>query len=351
MRLDIVPENPAEWAAAQAGLLPLSVVKVVWGFSMARTLVAGVELGVFDALRAAPASAAALADKLDAHEDGLRTLLCALNAFGLLRRRDDVFSLKAEARRYLTDDKGTNLGDAVRFGVILDAKLKHLTRAIKTGGREDFHEHLEPHEWEAYLRGLGALGRLTASEVARKIPLSGADGGPPTRLLDVAGGHGNFSVALCKRHEELAAEIIDLPGGVRVGRAIVDEAGMSERVTFREGDLREAHWGEGHDGVLLFNILHNLPEQGAQLAVNKAFDAVRAGGTVAILEGQHAGGSGDLSFQEGFGELLFFVLSASKTWPAPTIREWMTGAGLVSLKTKKVLTLPGAVLITATRPT
>jgi ubiquinone/menaquinone biosynthesis C-methylase UbiE len=349
MRLDIVPENPAEWAAAQAGLLPSSVVKVVWGFSMARTLVTAVELGVCEALLEKPASPAELATALNANEDGLRTLLCALNAFGLLRRRDDVFSLKAEARRYLTDDKGTHLGDALRFGVILDAKLKHLTRAIKTGERDDFHAHLEAHEWEAYLRGLGALGRMTAAEVARKITLKG-DGGPPTRLLDVAGGHGNFSVALCKKHEGLAAEIIDLPGGVKVGRAIVDEAGMSERVVFREGDLRETDWGEGFDAVLLFNILHNLPEEAAEQAVHKAFAAVRPGGTVAVLEGQHAGGRSDLSFQEGFGELLFFVLSASKTWPEPTLRQWMTSAGLVGLKKKKVLTLPGSVLLTSTRP-
>ncbi len=350
MRLDIVPENPAEWAAAKAGMLPGSVVKVVWGFSMARTLVAAVELGVFEALLDGPATPGALAEKLEADEAGMRTLLCALNAFGLLKRRSDVFSLKAEAQRFLTDDKGMNLGDALRFGVILDAKLKHLTRAIKTGEREDFHTHLEEHEWEAYLRGLGALGRMTAGEVAGKIPLSGAGGGPATRLLDVAGGHGNFSVALCKKHEQLAAEIIDLPGGVKVGRAIVDEAGMSERVTFREGDLKEVDWGEGHDGVLLFNILHNLPANDAERAINKAFAAVRPGGTVTVLEGQHAGGKGDLSFQEGFGELLFFMLSSSMTWPEPTLRGWMTSAGLTGHKKKRVFTLPGSVLLTSTRP-
>ena len=350
MRLDVVPENPAEWAAARAGLLPGSVVKVMWGFAMARTLVSAVELGICEALRDGPAPASALADRLDVNGEGLRTLLCALNGFGLLRRHKDVFSLKAEARRYLTDDKGTHLGAALQFGVVLDARLKHLTRCIQTGEREDFHAPLQPHEWQAYLRGLGVLGRMTAKEVTRKVTLQGKGGSPPTRLLDVAGGHGAFSVAFCRKHAQLTAEIIDLPSGAAVGQEMVAEAEMSERVIYRPGNLNDVCWGDDYEGVLLFNILHNLPEAQAEHAIRKAFKSVRSGGTLAILEGQHAGGDGDLSFQEGFGELLFFVLSASKTWPEPTLRTWIQDAGFTRLKTKKMLTLPGAVLLTANKP-
>jgi hypothetical protein len=34
-------------------------------------------------------------------------------------------------------------------------------------------------------------------------------------LLDVAGGHGEFSMALCRRHAGLSATIVDLPGSAR----------------------------------------------------------------------------------------------------------------------------------------
>ena len=158
-------------------------------------------------------------------------------------------------------------------------------------------------------------------------------------------------MALCRRHEGLTCEVLDLAGGARVGEQLAAEQGLADRVRYRVGDLRKAAWGEGFDGVLLFNILHNLPEVDAAQAVQQAFHALAPGGLVAVLEGQHAGGQGDLSFQEAFGELLFFLLSHSKTWPEPLLRQWMQAAGLVSLKRHKVFTLPGAVLLVGRRPT
>lgn len=344
MRLDIVPENPLESLAAWSGLLPTTVVKVVWGFTMGRTLLAAVELGVIEALADGPATSADVAKRLQCDPEGMRTLLAALNGFGLLHRRGDRFSLRREARRYLTSKGQTDLTDAVRLGAVLDKKLQGLAHAIRTGEREDFHASLEPEEWSAYLRGLGGLARMTAGEVAKKLKLD-----DPRRLLDVAGGHGQFSVGLCRRHPALRSRILDLPGGARVGRELVAETDVKDRVEYLEGDLRTTPWGEGYDAVLLFNILHNLPEADAKEAVAKAHAALRPGGTLAILEGQHAGGSGDLSFQEGFGELFFYVLSHSLTWPAPTLRAWMADAGFERVRQSGLLTLPGSVLLVGKR--
>jgi hypothetical protein len=101
--------------------------------------------------------------------------------------------------------------------------------------------------------------------------------------------------------------------------------------------------------VLLFNVLHNLAEQDAQRAVSRAVAALRPGGLVAILEGQHRGGDGNLSFQEAFGELFFLVLSGSRTWAEPILRRWLDDAGADIVKRKRLFTLPGAVLLLARR--
>jgi SAM-dependent methyltransferase len=343
MGLHVVAENPIESVLQRLGLLPASVVRVVWGFTVARTLVAAAELGVFEALAETPKSARALADELGCDDEGMRTLMSALNGFGLVRRAAGVFKLKKEAKRYLTSH-GTDMTPALRMGVVLDRKMGDMAAMIRTGKRPDFHEHLDDDEWDAYLAGLGSMSGMATGEIVRKVKLD-----EPRRLLDVAGGHGQFSVALCKAHPELRSEILDLPGGVKVGERLVAESEVADRIQFRSGDLREVEWGEGYDAVLLFNILHNLPADDAAAAVSRAHDALKPGGKLAVLEGQHAGGDGDLSFQEGFGELFFWVLSYSETWPASTIRGWLDDAGFARVSQKKMLTLPGAVLLQGTR--
>jgi len=344
MRLDVVPENPLESFARAIGVLPTGVVKVIWSFAMARTLSAAVELGVFHALKDGPRASSDLAQTLSCDREGMRTLCDALNGFGLLRRRDDVFTLTRESRRYLTDAHGSDFTDALRFGVVLDEKFRSLAHTVKTGEKQLFHDHLAPSEWDAYLGGLGAMATVVAGEVVRVLSLKN-----PTRLLDVAGGHGGFTRAMCKRHPTLRATILDLPQAIVVGERLLADTDERARIDFVAGDLRTTAWGEGHDVVFLFNILHNLEEGDAKQAVAQAHAALAPGGTLAVLEGQHAGGRGDLSFQEGFGELLFHVLSASMTWPTSTISTWMSEAGFSRVKTKSLFTLPGGVLLTSTK--
>ena len=344
MRLDIAADNPIEALADGLGLLPGGVVRVVWGLTLARTLLTAVELGVFPALDGGARTADELALTLGCDPEGLATLLGALTGFGALNRRDGRYRLTRESARYLTDRHGTNLSDALRMGEVLDRSYRQLTEVVRTGKRQDFHAGLNEEEWGIYLRGLGALARMTAAEVARALPLK-----DPRRLLDVAGGHAQFSVALCKRYPELQAELLDLPGGARVARELVAESPVAARVRVREGDLRQVPWGEGFDGVLLFNILHNLTEPDARAAVRRAHGALAEGGVLAILEGQHSGRTGNLSFQEAFGDIFFYALSESRTWPADTMRAWMREAGFRSVRSRKVWTLPGAALLIGVR--
>ena len=98
------------------------------------------------------------------------------------------------------------------------------TTGSGTGGLEDLVRDGTPRRaarqsspddpyWRSYIRGQYQLARLSSAEVAKAVPLrQGAHS-----LLDVAGAHGEYSMALCRRHEGLRATIVDLPGSARVG--------------------------------------------------------------------------------------------------------------------------------------
>jgi hypothetical protein len=126
---------------------------------------------------------------------------------------------------------------------------------------------------------------------------------------------------------------------------MVREEGLEDRIRYREGDLREAAWGEGFDVLFLFNILHNLSGAECEAALGKARAALRAGGTLVVVGSEHGGGSGNLSAVAGFNELFFFLVSGSQAWPEATIRAWMEKAGFSGLKRRSGLMLPGLLIL------
>ena len=75
------------------------------------------------------------------------------------------------------------------------------------------------------MRGLFDLTRLAGDDVARMIPTRN-----PKRMLDLAGGHGGYAIAMCRRHADLTVTIVELEGAARIGREIVREQGMADRI-------------------------------------------------------------------------------------------------------------------------
>jgi hypothetical protein len=54
MRLGAIPENPVEWAAQAAGLVPTPVIDTLVALLLARAVMVGTQVGVFEALAAGP---------------------------------------------------------------------------------------------------------------------------------------------------------------------------------------------------------------------------------------------------------------------------------------------------------
>lgn len=345
MKLDAVPEGFLERVAVAAGLVPSPVVRVLWGVAIVRIVLPALKLGVFEAIGDGTKSPEEVAATIGCDVDGTRVMLAALNGFDFLERKGGRFSLSASTKKWILAGPGS-MRAALEFAEVLDEMMAGVEESVRTGKRGGLHETPHPPDWwRRYMEGLACLSPHTGAEIARTVKLS-----QPKRLLDVAGGHGMYAAAFCKKHPGLSATVLDLPEAARVGRDIVARAGMGERIDFLEGDLRSTPWPRDNDVVLLFNILHNLVAEEAQRALTSAKAALRPGGVLAILDGEHAGHDGDLNSAEGFGELFFFSVSASSTWPEPTLRRWLLEAGFVDVKRKKLLTFPSTILLVARTP-
>jgi SAM-dependent methyltransferase len=295
----------------------------------ASAIIAGVRLGVFDLLAPGPLTADEIAARAGTHPAATEALCDALCGFGCLTRTDGRFGHTRSTAKWLVRGAKDSLVDAVLLLGILQEGFVGLEHTVRTGEVMDFHHGGHgPELWRPYLRGLAQLAKLPAGEIARRAKV-----GAPRRLLDVGGGHGAFSCAFCRRYTGLSAEVLDLPGAIPVGEELVAEAGLSERVRYRVGDLRKDPWGEGYDVVLIFNVIHNLTAEESRAAVARAFEALAPGGRLVILEAEHRHVGARIAQAGGFAEILCFLTSGTRAWPEQDMRGWMAEAGFGALRT------------------
>ena len=284
-----------------------------------------VMLGLFDALHEQPATATELAVRLELDPLGAGTLLTALTTLGYVEADGDVFRNTPVSEEQLVRSSphsiATFVGDQ---GDLHWQTLALLPEAVRDGRAYAMHEQRwgERERWEAYISGLHEIFRDEYDSNAALVPEDDL-----SRLVDVAGGHGGFSMAMCRRHPRLQATVIDLPPSAAVGRRIVSEAGYADRVTFREGDVFEIGLGEVADVTAVFNLIHHLPEERNRQLCEMAHASLRPGGFLVIGDSALPEPGEQVSEHGALSSLLFYAWSHSRNFRPSEIRCWMENAG------------------------
>jgi SAM-dependent methyltransferase len=328
MRTGIRPENPVEAAALAAGMAPEPLFDAYAALMMARTLMAATALGVFDALAEEPDTAEGLAGRIGGDREGLEVLLPALASMGYLDPDGPRYRVARRTRRTLLPGGSMPLRDWMAFTADMWDAFSGLEDKLRGAAPQDIHDFpADDSYWERYMRGLFELSLLTRGDVARAI---GARS--PKRLLDIAGGHGGFAMALCDRHDGLRATIAELEGAARIGRRIVDEQGYADRIEFRVGDVFEGDLGGPYDLATAFSIVHHFsPERNVAL-LRRAREALRPGGRMAVFELERPA-EGKRGSQLGtLTGVLFYVTSGARTYTGDEIAGFLGEAGFTKVR-------------------
>jgi SAM-dependent methyltransferase len=296
------------------------------GLVAARALISATGLGVFDALAEGPLDADAVAARLELDPLGAETLLTALLAMRYVELDEDsAFRNSAVAERRLVRSSPDSIATFVGSqGDLHWEVLGLMTEAVRSGDAYAMHEtrHEDAANWEAYMRGLFEISRDDHALDAKLVPVEA-----PRRLVDIAGGHGGFAMAMCRRHPELEATIVDLPPSAAVGRKIVAEQGFADRVRFREGDVFEVGLGEDADVVSSFNLVHHLSVERNRELCRMARAALRPGGCLVIGDAAQPEAGERASERGAISSLLFYAWSHSRNFRPSEIEGWMRDAG------------------------
>jgi SAM-dependent methyltransferase/uncharacterized membrane protein YgdD (TMEM256/DUF423 family) len=330
------------------GLVPVPLLETHIAATLARSIMAGVELGLFDTLEAGALSAEALAERRGTDPRATTVLADALVACGYLSFVGGLYGLTAQSRRWLLGSSPRSVRDKILLQSVEWRWLAELEDFVRTGRPLDFHAAMSDCELDLYHRSMRALAGIGAAEAALRVPMArGAK-----LMLDLGGSHGHFAAEICRRRPGLRAEVLDLPEAVKASAPLLAAEGMGDRVVHVGGDVREADLGhDRYDLILMSNLAHHLDDAENRDLAARCARALKPGGLFIIQEPVHPLRPAEAR-QTGALLGLYFALQSRpgvRAWTVQQMAGWQRAAGLRPRKAVRLQTAPGWVQQTARR--
>jgi len=344
MKLKIQPEGLLERMALLFNLAPIPLVDTQVAFNAARAIMAGADVGIFEALGKNSKTVEQIVGSIHTDPAATKNLLDCLAGIGYLRWNNGNYSLKPKYYKWLLKEYPSNLIGKLRFQIIEWNWMGKLEEYVRTGKPLNFHSTMTPDEWAHYQDGMRDLSVNIAKELAGKLKL------PPgaNRMLDIGGSHGLYSIELCKKHPSLSSTILELPGAIDRASAIAAQHNLSDRVRYKPGNALMDNLGEQqYDLIMINNVVHHFTAEENYALAKKAACALKPGGMYAIGEFIRLQKPGEGGVVGSTAGLYFSLTSSSGTWSENEIRSWQTEAGLNPAKPISPMTLPGWKMLTA----
>lgn len=329
MKLTSVPENLLERLALWLGIAPTPISDTHVAFMMARTIMVGAKLGIFEALAQHPASAKVISEHCQTNPDATVKILNSLVHLGYLNtNHKQEYQLTKLSRKWMLQESNTSVYDKMMLQFVEWKLVEHYENYVRSGKPAEMHQVLSEEEWETYQRGMRSMAKVSAWEVAKRTPMPKS----ATNFLDIGGSHGYYSVTLCKKYPDLHATILDLPEAIKYAKPLLSEEAMDDRVHHQAGNVLTTDLGEAvYDVVFISSLVHHFDAETNILLAQKIYNALKPGGYYIIQEfvRDDKARRGDYL---AILDLYFAATSQSGTWSVKEMSDWQKKAGFKPYK-------------------
>lgn len=320
-------------AVNAAAPTPARIWDISWAYGRARVLATAVELKLFDYLAEKPLAAAEVAKAAKLSTRGVRMVFDALVGLELLTKTKEGYSLGDDARVFLVGSSPAYMGDIILHSADLSKEWENLSSVVRSGKPSQSVER-EQQAREFFPRLVAAL--FTPSFGASRLSRAAL----PARvrknvksILDVASGSAAWSLAWATENPDVRVTAVDFPEMHTVARQYTDCFGVTDRYTFRDGNIRKVNFGaEKFDLVILGHICHSEGEKYSIKLIQKSAKALKPGGLLLIAEmvpnDQRTGPVGPLLF----GLNMLVNTEVGDVFTLAEYRKWMKDAGLSSVR-------------------
>jgi SAM-dependent methyltransferase len=312
-------------------------------FQASRVLLSAVELGIFGALGDLARPSDEVAEDLGTDPRATDRLMNALVALDLLEKENGRFRNTDETARCLVPDRPGDISGALMHTNHLWDTWSTLSEAVREG--TSVASRQPGDRWTVpFIAAMHANATRRAEGVVDHLDLSGV-----SRLLDVGGGSGAYSIAFCRARPDIEATVFDLPSVIPLTQEYVAEADLLSRIHLLAGDYTRDELGHGYDLAFLSAIIHSNDAEANRGLFARCYRALQPGGRIVVQdfimdEDRAAPPHGAL-----FALNMLVGTSAGDTYTEREVTGWLEGAGFREIRRQEV---PGGIasLLVASRP-
>ncbi len=264
---------------------PERFFETMTSYQRSAALKAGIELDLFTAIADGARTAAEIADRCGGAVRATRMLLDFLTISGLLIKSRGLYGLTRESAAFLNRKSPTYMGGTAGF-ILAPAMVRNfdnLADIVRRGRIEPQADTMaDDHPlWVAFAKAMTPMMIPAAHAIAEMIALP-AD--LPSRVLDVAAGHGTFGITIARRYRHAVIEAVDWAPVLDVAMEHAVASGVADRYHLHPGDAFKIDFGPGFDAAAVTNFLHHFDRETCTEFLRKVAAALKPGGRVAILE-------------------------------------------------------------------
>lgn len=335
--------NAAEQKLLSEDIIPHPLMEMGANVALGKALGVAVKLGITNQLSDTPQRVADIAEACQLSEKGVELVLDCLEALDYVEKCGKTFRFTARGMSILHRDSPTNLLNYILYADWVFNSYNLLEESVKAGRNKsmDFHEFGD-YEWKIFTRAMIDLARTNVEEVASTLAIPSE----ARQMLDLGGGHGLYSIALCKLHPQLRSIVLDLDPVRKYTEQSIRKHQMEEQVSFQDCDILQQTIPGDSDIALLFNVIHSIEGPGNLQLFKKVFRALNPGGQLVVLD-QIKGIGGDSQLAKAttsFMAINLFHQANGNTYSFEEVEGWAVEAGFSRAELKK-LNAPGFGLI------
>jgi len=229
---------------------PDSIFQVASGFMASKHLFVANEVGLFQHLAEGQCTLEDLSARTGIPQRRIRILADAMVALGFVDRYGDSYRNGPVAATFLSGLTPADLRPLLRFwNQISYPAWTQQETSIRTG--EGSFGHRSEELDKIFSEGVEAITAGTAEALATTYNF-----GQHHRILDLGGGTGSFLLAVLRHHAGLKTTLFEMPAAAALARTRIVNTPLEHLVQIVEGDFFTDPLPEGHDAIILANVIH-----------------------------------------------------------------------------------------------